>query len=115
MKTFNPEKSLLEIFSELMARDTMGLDGLEDDAGHDRRLGDEGQVTGVDVGDVGARALGHEPQLCGRMTCSAVPVAARDGMVFQPGGLGGSVNVLGANCADDPRTWGCVAGVLRLA
>src|SRR6185437_3193301 len=30
-----------------------GLDGLEDDAGHDRRLGDERQVPGADVDDVG--------------------------------------------------------------
>jgi hypothetical protein len=32
-----------------------GLDGLEDDAGHDRRRGDEGQVPGADVGDAGVR------------------------------------------------------------
>src|SRR5262249_29206662 len=43
-----------------------GLDGLEDDAGYDLRFGDEGQVPGFDVGDVGAGALGHERQLCGR-------------------------------------------------
>ena len=29
-----------------------------EDAGHDRRLGDEGQVRGADVGDVGAGAAG---------------------------------------------------------
>ncbi len=46
------------LVTEAGSRSSGGLDGLEDDAGHDRRLGAEGQVRGVDVGDVGAGAAG---------------------------------------------------------
>ena len=42
-----------------------GLGGLDDDAGHDAWVGDHGQARGVDLGDVGVRAVGHE-QLLGR-------------------------------------------------
>src|SRR5690242_15802403 len=63
-----------------------GLDGLKDDAGHDRRLGDEGQVPGVDVGDAGARALSHERLVRERddVVCRPDHGPGRDGF---PGGV----------------------------
>ena len=53
-------------FQRRMRGSSGGLDGLQDDAGHDRRLGDEGQVPGLDDGDVGAGTLGHERLVRGR-------------------------------------------------
>ena len=51
-------------------------------------------MPGVDVGDLGARALGHESQLCGRDDLVRRPDHAQDGMVFQAGGPDGSVDAL---------------------
>jgi len=62
-----------------------GLDGLEDDAGHDRRLGNEGQVPRLDIGDVSARASAKNVSSAGGMTRSPVPITAQDGMVVQAG------------------------------
>ena len=39
-----------------------GAGGFDDDPGDDAGVRDQGQVAGVDPGDVGLGALGHEPQ-----------------------------------------------------
>jgi hypothetical protein len=65
------------------------LDGLEDDAGHDRRFGDEGQVRGVDVGDVGADAAGPSHRdglgLIGPRSSSATAPSTRAPPTNAPG------------------------------
>ena len=43
-----------------------GAGGLDDDLSDDAGVGDQGQVSGVDLGDVGLGALGHGFQQSGR-------------------------------------------------
>ena len=88
------------------------LDGLEDDVGHDRRLGHEGQVPGVDVGDVGARALGHERQLRGRDDLVRRPEygPGRDGL---PGRAAASGSASGPRPATARARWRRTTRCLR--
>ena len=68
-----------------------GVGGVDDDAGHGAGVGDQGQVPGVDLGDVGVRTVGHEQQLGWRdgVVSGADHGPGRDGLPSgRPGGFG---------------------------
>src|SRR5271154_2913317 len=52
--------------STLSRRSAIGAGGFDDDGGHGAGVGDQGQVPGVDLGDVRACPLGHGQLLGGR-------------------------------------------------
>lgn len=65
-------------------------------------------MPGVDLGDAGVGALGHEQQLGRGITWSAVPISDQDGIVFQAGtpeGADPALNAMGRWVAASTAAW----------
>jgi hypothetical protein len=68
-----------------------GVGSVDNDPGHRARVGNQGQMPGVDLGDVGMRTVSHEQQFCGwdGVVSGANHGPGRDGLPSgRPGGFG---------------------------